>query len=78
MDEGDWWKVQDTRAIPDFGEMDYRTVLRLLDKYLPVEALAGRVLTPSLWTSSTCLTPVCRRALGRRTWRPPEDPREKP
>ena len=64
MDEGDWWKVQDTRAIPDFGEMDYRTVLRLLDKYLPVEALAGRVLTPSLLDEFDLLDPGLQKGFG--------------
>jgi hypothetical protein len=47
-DEGEWWQQTDSDSTPNFARMDYRTVLRLMNSYLPVGALAGRTLTPAL------------------------------
>jgi len=48
-DEQDWWRFEEEESsLPNFGEMDYRTVLRLMNNYLPVKGLAGKVLTPAL------------------------------
>ena len=64
QDEGDWWKAPEAAATPDFGEMDYRTVLRLLNQHLPVESLAGQVLTPALLDEFNLLDPGLKNGLG--------------
>jgi hypothetical protein len=32
----------------NLGLNDYRTVLRLMDQYLPVDQLAGKIITPDM------------------------------
>ena len=46
-EEMESWR-QEATSVPDFIEMDYRTVLRLINTYIPVKALAGKPLTPAL------------------------------
>jgi hypothetical protein len=56
MEEMESWR-QEATSVPDFIEMDYRTVLRLINKYLPVKALAGKPLTPALLDEFCLLGP---------------------
>jgi len=56
MEEIESWR-QEATSVPDFIEMDYRTVLRLINKYLPVKALAGKPLTPALLDEFCLLGP---------------------
>jgi hypothetical protein len=48
FDEGDWWRADEGERAPNFTEMDYGTVLRLINHFMPVKALADKVLTPAL------------------------------
>jgi hypothetical protein len=57
MDEGDWWRTPEADSFPNFSEMDYRTVLRLINPYLPVKGLAGKALTPALLDEFCLLDP---------------------
>jgi len=58
--EGEEWKRQGDSG-PDLGQMDYRTVLRLMDKHLPVRSLAGTVLTPAHLAEYCILDPELQR-----------------
>lgn len=70
-EEAEPWSRTQTDAIPDFITMDYRTVLDLVNDYLPVEGIAGRVLTPAL-LDEFCLLDVDLMQASR--VRSPRDP----
>ncbi|MEI7729363.1 MAG: hypothetical protein WCO56_07310 [Verrucomicrobiota bacterium] len=45
---GEWWQQQEDTTTPDLREIDYHTLLRLINDYLPVKLLAGKPLTPHI------------------------------
>jgi len=42
------WMTSDNEPEPSVGLEDYKTVLRLMDEYLPVDQWAGKIITPAM------------------------------
>ena len=40
--------TSDNEPEPSVGLEDYKTVLRLMDEYLPVDQWAGKIITPAM------------------------------
>jgi hypothetical protein len=47
-DEGESWKVRETDDSPDFGAVFHDQVVQIIDRYLPINEFANKLIVPSV------------------------------